>query len=255
MSKIISIIIATYNSDKTLEKCLRSIIKQKDSSIELIIVDGESTDHTLEILKFYEKSIDVLISELDEGIYDAWNKGIKAATGDWLMFVGSDDELRSNCISLYKQQLVINSDYDYISGRIMLISESGDELREFGQSYDWNIFRNNMNLAHLSSLHNRRLYVLYGNYDVSYKICGDYELLLRPKSALKVKFIDELFANMAVGGISFGSFMALSEARKAKLHHKVNKRSIILMQYCLSVLMLLLNRTLFRKRLFGAKKK
>lgn len=252
MSKLISIVIATYNSELTLTKCLGSIVAQKCNSVELIIVDGNSTDRTLEILKQFENSIDYLVSEPDDGIYDAWNKGIKFAEGGWLMFVGSDDELRPDCIKRYKQQIEIDADYDYISGRIMLVNQTGDELREFGQPYNWDVFKKFMNLAHVSSLHNRRLYETYGNYDSSYKICGDYELLLRPKGSLKVKFIDELFANMAIGGISFGSFDALSEAKKAKLEHKVNKRAIIFTQYCFSVLILMLRRTLFRKRLFGA---
>lgn len=255
MSKIISIIIATYNSEKTLEKCLCSIIKQKDNSIELIIVDGGSTDQTLEILKRHEKSIDCLISELDEGIYDAWNKGIKVATGNWLMFVGSDDELRPECIPSYQRQIQNNIDYDYISGRIMLVNQRGDELREFGQPYDWSVFRTIMNLAHVSALHNRRLYDTYGYYDTSYKICGDYELLLRPKSALKVKFIDKILANMAIGGVSYGSFPALEEARKAKLKHKVKSNPSILFDYYYSVFKLGLSKLILTMRYDKASQK
>lgn len=255
MSKLISIIIATYNSELTLEKCLDSIVVQKCNSVELIIIDGNSIDGTLEVLKRYEGDIDYLVSEPDDGIYDAWNKGISASKGAWLMFIGSDDELRPDCIKRYKQQIEIDSDYDYISGRIMLVSQTGGELREFGQRYSWDVFKKIMNLAHVSALHNRRLYETYGNYDSSYKICGDYELLLRPKGLLKVKFVDALFANMAIGGISYGSFVALFEARNAKLQHKVNNRPAIFIQYYFAVLMLILKRIFFRKRLFGATQK
>ena len=251
MTKLITIVIATYNSELTLSKCLDSIVAQKCELVELIIVDGDSTDRTLEILKRYESNVDILVSETDEGIYDAWNKGLSLAEGSWIMFVGSDDELRPDCIKRYKQQIEVDSDYDYISGRIMLINEMGDELREFGQSYDWDVFKTRMSLAHVSSLHNRRLYEIYGRYDISYKICGDYELLLRPKENLKAKFVDQLFANMAIGGISFGSFDALSEARNAKLLHKVNKPSVIWLRYFLSVLMLGFNRTIRKKKFFG----
>jgi len=235
MPKTISIIVATYNSEKTLEKCLDSIINQKNSSIELIIIDGGSTDQTLEILSRYNKNIDCLISEIDDGIYDAWNKGIKVANGKWMMFVGSDDELRPGCIDSYQEQIIEDTNYDYISGRIMLVNQQGDELREFGQPYDWGVFRTIMNLAHVSALHNRRLYDKYGYYDTSYKICGDYELLLRPKGELKVKFIDKLLANMAIGGVSYGSFAALEETRKAKLKHMVKSTPSIFFDYHYSV--------------------
>ena len=137
MPKLISIIIATYNSEQSLAKCLDSIISQKCGSVELIVVDGHSTDRTMEILRTAETDIDHLVSETDEGIYDAWNKGLSLAEGSWIMFVGSDDELRPDCIKRYIQQIEVDSDYDFISGRIMLINETGDELREFGQSYDW----------------------------------------------------------------------------------------------------------------------
>ena len=251
MSINISIIVATYNSDKTLANCLCSIISQKCSTVELIVIDGQSTDKTLEILSDFEKDLDHLVSEPDEGIYDAWNKVINLAKGNWLMFVGSDDQLRTGCIEGYKRQIAIDGNYDFISGRIMLVNHAGDELREFGEPYDWGIFKRHMNLAHVSSLHNRRLYDCYGDYDIHYKICGDYELLLRPKENLKVKFVDQLFANMAIGGISFGSFDALSEARNAKLLHEVTKPSVIWLQYFLSVIMLGFNRTIRKKLFFG----
>jgi glycosyltransferase involved in cell wall biosynthesis len=247
----ISIVVATYNSGDTLSKCLCSIISQKCSNVELIVIDGQSTDSTPDILRQFDSDIDHMISENDEGIYDAWNKGLSLASGSWIMFVGSDDQLRTGCIEGYKRQIAMNGNYDFISGRIMLVNHVGDELREFGEPYDWGIFKRHMNLAHVSSLHNRQLYDRYGDYDIHFKICGDYELLLRPKENLKVKFIDQIFANMAIGGVSFGSFDALSEARNAKLRHEVNKPSIIWLQYFLSVITLVFNRTIRRKFFFG----
>jgi glycosyltransferase involved in cell wall biosynthesis len=250
LSKTISIIIATFNSAKTLDKCLRSIISQKNSSIELIVVDAKSTDQTLNILKIYEQSIDHIISESDEGIYDAWNKGVKVSRGKWIMFVGSDDELRMGCIASYNQEIIDSLDYDYISGRIMLINEDGDELREFGQPHQWSVFRTIMNLAHVSALHNRRYYDIYGYYNTNFKICGDYELLLRAKNRLKVKFIDKTLANMTIGGTSYGSFAALKETRKAKLLHKVSSTLSISVDHYFAVIKLCLKKTLVGFRLW-----
>ena len=235
MKKIISIIIATFNSEKTLEKCLNSIINQKDNSIEIIIVDGSSTDQTKEIIENYSKHIDYVMSELDDGIYDAWNKGIKVSSGQWIMFVGSDDELRDECISTYKKQILEDPYYDYICGRIMFVNHKGIKLLKFGQPYDWSLFKTIMNLAHVSALHNRKLYDKHDYYDTSFKICGDYEFLLRKKDKLKVKFIDKIFANMLIGGISHSSFQGIKETRDAKLKHKVKSNISIFLDYYFSL--------------------
>ena len=88
MKKIISIIIATYNAEKTLKRCLNSIVSQKKDQLELLIIDGCSTDRTMDIVREFAESIDVIVSEVDKGIYDAWNKGIRLATGEWIMFLG-----------------------------------------------------------------------------------------------------------------------------------------------------------------------
>ena len=101
--KLLSIIIATYNAGNTLDACLTSITKQKSSEIELLIIDGGSSDKTLDIIHSYGDKIDVLISEPDKGIYDAWNKGISHATGAWIMFIGADDILVENSLSPYIQ--------------------------------------------------------------------------------------------------------------------------------------------------------
>lgn len=88
MKKIISIIIATYNAEKTLKRCLSSIISQKNDQLELLIIDGGSVDRTMDIVKDVSQSIDVIISEPDKGLYDAWNKALRLATGEWIMVFG-----------------------------------------------------------------------------------------------------------------------------------------------------------------------
>ena len=246
MQKLISIIVATYNSEKTLERCLSSISNQKCDLVEIIVIDGNSKDGTLEILKRFSNSIDIIISEPDQGIYDAWNKGLLSSTGKWVMFVGSDDELRVDCIKHYKEQIFCDDNYDFISGRIMLVNEKGESLREFGLPFEWEKFKHNMNVAHVSSLHNRALYDQYGSYDASYKICADYEFLLRPREKLRAKFVNHILANMAIGGISFASHAALKEAREIKIQHKVDKLVVLWARYLLSAMKLSLTKKLCR---------
>ena len=101
MGKIISIIIATYNAEKVLKRCLDSIVTQKTGNVEVLIVDGNSTDSTMEIVQSYGTDVDYSLSEKDKGIYDAWNKALKVAKGDWIMFLGSDDYILPGSIKIY----------------------------------------------------------------------------------------------------------------------------------------------------------
>ena len=88
---LISIITAVLNGDKTLERTIQSVIDQDYKNIEYIIIDGGSTDGTLDIIKKYDHAIDYWMSEPDEGIYDAFNKGIQISSGEWIYFLGADD--------------------------------------------------------------------------------------------------------------------------------------------------------------------
>lgn len=97
----ISIIIATWNAAKTLRRCLDSIVSQLTDETELILIDGGSKDETNEIIDSYGDKIAVHVSEPDKGIYDAWNKGVMVAKGDWMMFMGADDVLLPDAIKNY----------------------------------------------------------------------------------------------------------------------------------------------------------
>ena len=110
----ISIIIATWNAAKTLRTCLDSIVPQLNKDVELILVDGGSKDETNEIIDSYGDKVSVHISEPDKGIYDAWNKGVKVAKGDWVMFVGADDILLPSAIDTYLQTINNTAEIDTI---------------------------------------------------------------------------------------------------------------------------------------------
>lgn len=235
MRKKISIIVATYNSGKTIESCLFSLISNKTESTEIIVVDGASTDNTLDILKKYNDTIDVFITEQDDGIYDAWNKGLNASNGEWVMFVGSDDQLCNDIITKLESFILDRDDLEYISGRVQLIDHDQNKLQIVGAKYDWDIFRSRMNVAHVGSLHHFSLYEKFGYYDTSYKICGDYEFFLRIKDKLKASFINEVIANMTIGGVSYCTKSALVEARDAKINHKTKNVFLIFLDYYFSL--------------------
>lgn len=211
--KLFSIIIATYNAADTLQKCLNSIRLQKTEDVELIIVDGESVDATHTIIKDNMDIIDVFVHEKDKGIYDAWNKGINISNGEWILFLGSDDILCSDTIRNYNEILtkVDTETTDYISGRVIYMDSSGKLYRQVGSAWNWSDFSRGMNVAHVASLHNRKLFDEIGLFNLEYKICGDYELLSRKRDSLRTQYMDEVVAHMQMGGVSL-SKKAIKEA-------------------------------------------
>lgn len=217
MNPIISIIIATFNADKFLKNCLDSIVPQIGKNIELIIIDGGSKDTTADIIKNYNEYITFSISEPDKGIYDAWNKGVLASSGDWIMFLGADDQLLPGAIEKYVgfiSKFPSVDKVDYISSRMKMVDLTGRSIRVKGWAWEWPLFLKDMTVAHPGSLHSKRLFDQYGLFDISYKITGDYELLLRPREKLKAVFFDEITVLMQEGGAS-DSLKALLEHERA----------------------------------------
>ncbi len=219
---LISIVVATYNAEPSVEKLIKSIVSQKTNEVELIIIDGCSKDRTLKILGLYHEFIDEIISESDNGVYDAWNKGVNLAKGEWVMFIGSDDELLPNSLSSYLTLLHNNSmdDYDYISAMNYYVDEKGKLLKVLGSGASWSKMKKGMSAAHVASLHNKEnLFGRVGLYNLDYKICGDYELLMRKGKNLKSFFLEKNIARMLVGGMSF-TIAAINETYAIRKAHK-----------------------------------
>ena len=206
----ISFVIATYNSCKTLPLVIESVFSQCSSEVEIVVVDGASSDGTSELLRSYREKSITWISEPDQGIYDAWNKGIHVATGEWIAFLGDDDLLYNGAIGHYLSFIQKNPGLDFISSRINLKYKDGS-IRVIGRPWVWAQFRRYMNVAHVGSLHHHTLFQRYGSFDADLKICGDYEFLLRPRNHLKAGFIDKILIQMTAGGISNSTAAAIWE--------------------------------------------
>ena len=200
----ISIVIATFNSENYIENCIKSTINQTSNKFEIIIIDGNSTDNTNKIISKYKDHISVHISEPDDGIYDAWNKGLNNSSSDWIMFVGSDDILKKNAIENYIEYIDGHSseNLEYISAKVNLVDNRGNITRTVGEKWKFTKFRRFMNVAHSASIHHVSLFEKYGQYDTTYKIAGDYELLLRAKGELKAGFMDFVMLDMGMEGVS-----------------------------------------------------
>ncbi|HVF81538.1 MAG TPA: glycosyltransferase family 2 protein [Flavisolibacter sp.] len=218
-----SIILATYNAGKTIERCISCISNQTFKDFEFIIIDGGSTDGTKAIVDMNKDIVDYYISEPDKGIYDAWNKGVKRTRGEWVMFIGSDDYLLPDALSSYHKFLMSRdiSKCLYISSKIEIISNSGIKKRIYGWPWSWKEFKYKHMVAHPGSLHKRLLFERFGPYDTTYKIAGDYELLLRPKENLHALFFDRIVLKMTEGGVS-SNVKTVIETRKAQINNKVS---------------------------------
>ena len=218
MKILITIIIATYNAEKFVKSCLESIIPQKTNIIELIIIDGASKDNTNRVIHENEQHISYWITEPDNGIYDAWNKGIANARGEWIMFIGADDILCDDAIENYikhiKTNSITNKNTDFISSIAQILDINNKPIKLSGREYKWPLFLKEMTVSHPGALHSKELFNHYGIYNTSYKIVGDYELLLRAGSQLKASYLNKTTVLMREGGVSF-STKAIMEHYKA----------------------------------------
>lgn len=219
--KLISIIVATYNSGKTLRRCIDSIIPQLGEDSELLIIDGNSKDDTMSIVKSYGDKIAYSVSEPDKGVYDAWNKGIKVAKGKWIAFVGSDDEMLPNTFNLYRAFLSENgSSFDLICGKIYFVNFEGKVIRKVGEPWDWHkLARRKLAFAHPGMLHNRELFNRIGKFDLQYRICADSDFLQRIGPNSKGGFINDYLIRMSEGGLSDG-YAALREGFLTRKNNK-----------------------------------
>jgi hypothetical protein len=198
LKPLITIITAVFNGEKYLSQTIESVLNQTYPNIEYIIVDGKSQDSSVEIIEKYASRLAYWHSEKDTGIYDAWNKGLGKAKGEWIAFVGADDILYPEAIEKYVD-FITNSrpfTFEYISSQIELVTNDLKLKRVKGSPWSWRVFRVYMNTAHVGSLHHYTLFKKYGLYNISYKITGDYELLLRAKGNLKAGFISDITVKM-----------------------------------------------------------
>ena len=196
----VSIIISVLNSEAVLERCIISVLNQTYKNIELIIIDGKSSDNTIMIINKYSEKINYWISEKDSGIYNAWNKAIPKSNGDWLCFIGSDDILLKETISSYVN--ILNPETNFICSRVRMVNENQEEIGIIGKKWNYNNFCNGLGIVHCGALHHKDLFS-YGKYfDDSYKIAGDFEFLVRVGNKVRPLFLNSVTVNMFIGGVS-----------------------------------------------------
>ena len=203
----VSIVTACLNSDETVEGTVKSVLSQDYKNIEYIIVDGGSTDGTLDILKKYRDRIHKYISEPDNGVYDAMNKGIKLATGDVVGFLNSDDFYADNYVIEKIANVMQSSDVDCCYGNLEYVANNNTykTVRRWkSQPYQSGLFKKGWHPPHPTFFVKKSIYDKYGCFDINYDIAADYELMLRflKKYHLKSCHIPDVLIKMRIGGKS-----------------------------------------------------
>ena len=202
----ISIITATYNSARTLRDTLESVRNQDYPEIEHILVDGASTDNTLEIIRSFPH-VAHCISEKDKGLYDAINKGIRKASGDVIGILNSDDFFPNNQVLSKIANAFMQYNVDAVYGDIAFVKpENLTRIVRLYSSRRFNTekFAYGYMPAHPSFYAKKSCYDKYGDYQTDYKIAADYELLMRfmHRNGISHKYISEIIVYMRTGGVS-----------------------------------------------------
>jgi len=217
----VSIITVTYNSENYLEDCINSIINQTYNNIEFIIIDGNSKDKTKDIIQKYLDKISIFISENDNGIYDAINKGIESSSGDIIGLLHSDDMLHdTNVISRIAESF--ESDTDCVYSDSYFINQNTSNKTRFYSSRifsNW-MFRIGLMPSHPTIYFKSPILKKHPLYDINLKIASDYDLVLRHfiiyKS--KSKYIKDIWVIMREGGVS-----TLGYKSKLKITNEISK--------------------------------
>jgi glycosyltransferase involved in cell wall biosynthesis len=206
----ISLVTVVYNAQDTIGNCIESVISQNYNDVEHVIIDGGSTDNTLQIINQYRSHIKCLISESDHGIYDAMNKGIRQTSGQIVGMLNADDYFADNEVlqavaKVFTQQQQI----DVVYGDLDVINPLGKVIRKWrsGQCRI-NSFTRGFMPPHPTFYCKRNLFEKLGYYSLEYGSAGDYELMARFMHLHKIRsfYINKIMVKMRVGGVSSQSF-------------------------------------------------
>lgn len=228
-----SIITVVYNGQGCIEKTIKSVIGQSYSNIEYIIIDGSSEDETLNICDKYKDTIDVLVSESDSGLYDAMNKGITKATGDYIIFMNCDDRFHSPDVLEMIVQQMNSKGADFLYGDSFDVHNEEDRIN-YKKSLPF-IFRYYGMFTHHQSMFYKREIIQHHKirFNTEYKIAADYDFTLHfLRYAKKHQYFNFAISDFMLGGIS-------------ENHFKLGKKEQILIRDKQTSLLFLVNKLLF----------
>ncbi len=209
----ITVITVCFNSATTLERTLNSVITQDWPNVEYIVIDGASTDGSVEILKCFKPKLAHLVSEPDEGIYDAMNKGLKYASGDIICFLNADDQYASSTVLSKVAAQMLEYGLDAVLGDVSFFRQANPE--RIVRRYRSDRFRperlaSGWMPAHPALFCSRALVQRVGQFKTDYRIAGDYEFIVRAFYGHEVRYrhVPEVLVKMQMGGVSTSGFGA-----------------------------------------------
>lgn len=204
MNPKVSVITVCYNSEEFIENAISSVLEQTYKNIEYIVIDGNSTDNTVTIINKYKDKINYFLSEPDKGMYEAMNKGIKAASGDIFYFLNSDDVFHDkyvveNSVRLFEEDLTV----ELIYGAVIIIDPStkASFLKAYGDVKKSFFIKSA--ICQQAIFYKKSVFDKVGLFDEKYRIVGDYEFLLRAfyKQNIKRKYVPLVMATFRYGGM------------------------------------------------------
>jgi len=203
----VSIITVCFNNAEMIEGTINSVLRQDYNDIEYIVVDGGSTDGTLDILKKYRGQIHKYISESDKGVYDAMNKGLNLATGDIMGFLNSGDFYTNEKVIGRIVEVTKVNNVDCCYGDLEYVAKDNPDKtvrRWKSQPYEDGLFEKGWHPPHPTFFAKKIIFDKYGGFDVNYDIGADYELMLRflEKHHIKSCYIPSVLVKMRSGGKS-----------------------------------------------------
>ena len=206
-----SIITVSYNSESTIEQTIQSVISQSFDDLEYIIIDGGSTDGTLDIIKKYRSRIDTVVSEPDRGVYDAINKGITRTTNEVVGLLHADDIFENEeTISAIMKPFIENDAIDMVYGNIAYFKSDPNSIERIwkNRSHYETYFEDGFVPPHPALFVRKRLYDRIGLYVDDFVLASDYEFMFRALKIHKVNsfYLDKNIVNMRLGGLSTRSW-------------------------------------------------
>ncbi|KQR72065.1 glycosyltransferase family 2 protein [Pedobacter sp. Leaf176] len=198
----LTVITIVYNNVRDIERTIKSVLNQTHKNTEYIIIDGKSTDGTLEIIEKYKANISKIVSEPDKGIYDAMNKGLAVATGDYVLFMNSGDEIYDE--HTVEDVFASAPGADIYYGETEMYNDNWESLgrrrHEAPENFDWKSFRFGMNVSHQAIYIKRSITV---PYDLKYKYSSDIDWIIKAaKKSSNIVNVHRYVAKYLVGGMS-----------------------------------------------------
>lgn len=218
---MLSVVCAMRNVEHCVGELLASYRRESREDIQLVVIDGASTDATWEILLRNRDIIDVAISEPDSGIYDAWNKALPHCAGDYVSFIGADDRIAGCGLAQIIAALSGLHFEAHVVAGFNVLTRQGVPVALLGAPYNADQLCRRIMIAQVLSAHRLSWLRSVGGFDASYRSSGDYELLLRERESLRVEVINSVLAYMEDGGTSRASLLPFFEDYRARLNNGV----------------------------------